>query len=743
MHTFFINTSKRIIDRNDVLFDVSCENRTLIPLNCSIENWQDEQIGYSACVEEMNAILDMYDNVGSNFNLIIFIDLAAMKNVALNSRMYANEYASYMEMMRIMYCRLMRKTIIDSLTCSAREPKEILIMFGAEAQGMQGANISLTNAASLMSDPLHRLAGMPTSEEILKILQDIPTDSDGETKKEKLREAISKHCKENAACLNATEIFDNEFDGFCQDIVDKDSIEEAFTEFVNKIAKGESNFKGGLRFGSIICCLKSESEEKNNKSKTMNRLHIACYVLSCVNENSIFIGEGEKLAPRPFNKLNENRLLNAIKCKKDKFGRAVEMLRGINEEFSMLGLVPTLRSFKGNVFGMDENGAEKTAIVERAESESKKGKGKGKRDEVGIEDRRVIEEVVRRKHNLLAQNGVEYFDSTESFDFKNCKASTADEYIKLAKKLKKINADFMTNVKKHITVTLSNYAGKSDGNAPAALRKRRVSLADSDYADGASECTYTTSNEPEKRPIEAVAEVSETIYNNAAKAYLGVGADRTLAAADFSLQLDWFVTRVRSIQASKRMLKTMLGVIVGLLVAAYVPYLVLQWDAITASSESILVAVETIAGPLMIIGALYAAAILKYKHKYRQAWNELKEKFLQVHAENLLSVGEYDTMLGNLIPTLRWTYDYKLDVEFFRQCCVHARAKLNHHIQMLDKRVKHIGNMIKDIGADTSAAESAEEVDKEAIDYNEAYCAGEKNIAFYTVIDQDFFDSCE
>lgn len=215
-----------------------------------------------------------------------------------------------------------------------------------------------------------------------------------------------------------------------------------------------------------------------------------------------------------------------------------------------------------------------------------------------------------------------------------------------------------------------------------------------------------------------------------------------LAEMDISRECDWFATRIRNIESSKKMLKIMFGVLTGLLTVSCVPYIAVQWDVIKASAESALVAAATVLLPLLLLAGLYVLESARYKYKYRQAWLELMEKYQEIQQGNLESIENYDMLICKTIPTLRWTYEYKLDVDFFKQCCSYASAKIVHHKKKLKERVNGIGNLLDNLGAKENRRASYDSVEsaRDTIEFNEAYCCGEKNIAFYTVIDQNFIN---
>ena len=172
-------------------------------------------------------------------------------------------------------------------------------------------------------------------------------------------------------------------------------------------------------------------------------------------------------------------------------------------------------------------------------------------------------------------------------------------------RLKDFQLGFLKKAQNHILGILSHYAGKSENNTKAILPKRRVSLADQDVGDETRENSYTASKLPEEREIENVERIAKKIYNGAVKEYLMFEARGPLAEMDISRQCDWFATRIRNIESSKKMLKVMFGVLTGLLTVSCVPYIAVQWDVIKASAESALVAAATVLLPLLLLAGLY------------------------------------------------------------------------------------------------------------------------------------------
>lgn len=97
-------------------------------------------------------------------------------------------------------------------------------------------------------------------------------------------------------------------------------------------------------------------------------------------------------------------------------------------------------------------------------------------------------------------------------------------------------------------------------------------------------------------------------------------------------------------------------------------------------------------------------------------------------------------------PKLRYVYEYKIDVDFYEECCKLARAKIEHHKKKLHDRVETIGNIIEDLEVDVSATESQNtkpnaadkngKSEESSISYAESFCTG-KNADFYAIWNGD------
>lgn len=373
MHTFFINTSDKNVDEGKILFDINYENRALVALKCRIEDWPDKEKGYLACVEKMSEMMDMYDDMNKQFNLIIYIDLSAMRKEALEQDTMANDYRGYMEALSIVYCRVMRNTIINALECRSRSPREILIMFGTEEKRICGADISSPYENDLVIEPLRLFIGLPPDKDIFKLHDDIVSPEHND--EGKMSKALAESCKKKAEYFSAAEIFAEEFLEYCRKAetsCDQEGIHEEYLSFVRTAVSNNQKSRNGTRINAILCPLDNEAEADNKAARTLNSLRIACYILACVYDGTIFDNNTEQKELRSFDALSIEKITEALAEKRSEYVYALISLNEMSSRFSELKLTPVLYSFKGNVFDYNEDGDAISCSVERPVGESKK-----------------------------------------------------------------------------------------------------------------------------------------------------------------------------------------------------------------------------------------------------------------------------------------------------------------------------------------------------------------------------------
>lgn len=743
MHTFFINTTNREIEKYSILFDIGYENRNLIPMSCVIDHWFDAKDELFACADRIIETIDIHSEMVGEYNLIIAIDISAFKpEQEDNTALYRKEANS--AALRMLLEQAVCETLLSRLEKSGRKPNESLIMFVESKNSDKNTDVHKGHFDEKVAENLFEYIGIPNKAVLECIGKESRNEElDGDGFKSKLIDS-----RVGTPVVAAEDIFAEEFELFCENIIAEGNVADARNSFFERITKLVAAKAKALGLKTVSCPIDVDAEKVTKFALALNRLNLACYVLTCMYAGTTLVSakDGSK-QPLNYHEYSAKELASALKLKEMKFKSKVEELIKIDTAFHNIELVPALYEFDYAKFGMDQYGRRGLELVECEDdadaeeaNEPENASKDANKDSLSAENKRLTA-IRKRYRNLLEKDGFVPFDYSGKAELSPNSKTTPDEYVKLAKKLRLNHINYLNKLKTNLLEILSRYSGKSDDNTPAMLEKRRVSMSDPQYEDDAKEYRYASDRELETKQLKTVKTLSDEALTTVTEDYLEFCAGRTLTVTDIEEQCDWFVTKIRRIQESIKQIGLMAGVLAGLLLTFLIPYLVIQWKSITASPVSILTALGSIAGPIVLLSAAIGAVAAGYKRKYRKAWDELVEKSNEALENNSESAELFDKLLCSVIPALRWVNEYKLDVEFYEDCCTHARAKLKHHIGKLRDRVECIGNMITDLDcASVKMGEKLDSADTDEIDYNMVFCSGERNIAFYTIIDREFLN---
>jgi hypothetical protein len=150
----------------------------------------------------------------------------------------------------------------------------------------------------------------------------------------------------------------------------------------------------------------------------------------------------------------------------------------------------------------------------------------------------------------------------------------------------------------------------------------------------------------------------------------------------------------------------------------------------------VLVALVSLLIPFALLGIGYGVAVFLQKRKIRRAWEELQELSKAAGAKNEEAAKAFSELLRKYIPSLRWIYEYVLDVDFYCDCCRVADAKKSHHRQKLQECREVVDNLLEDLEYEEMAGVIPEDYE---IDYTRAYCEG-ANREIYSVLDEKTLD---
>lgn len=738
MHTFFINTSKKELAGYNVLFDIHYENKTLVSMRCLMSEWYDKNKGYITCVKQMSDMIDGYVELNNAFNLIIYVDLPEYKAYSSVPRdaFHDRERDECCRAMHILFTHIIRDSIVKELASSGRKPQNVLIMFGEEKKFTEFYVSANDPSRAGIMNRFFGFIGLPEIEAVENTAKEIQK-TDEPDKVAHFKNRISEMCGEEIV-LDLRDRYSDELWLWCDEIINGTNVPEANSalfERINSINKVEAD-----RIGvEIVSCPYDCYACKVNKSVlALSELNVALYLLRCVELESALETKDNEMqrGPLEFCAYTVEEIAPILMAKKEIYAEQVAEIESLEKSYAELKLAPKLSAFDYAKFGLDMYGDKATEFVV---SDVEPDNNEDKFDENNLRQAELDETIIVRgdskEVSVVKKQGRVLLSKEEfqAFDYnyeEGCsqmlkKNTTPEEYIEQAKRVRKHHLDYLKKLKLHVSDALSNYAGKSKENKPALLQIGGYRYA----APG-----------EENKALETVEGIAEKAYGSTVNQYMEFCATREVAISDIEEQCNWFVSRVNQIKESIKKIK---WVAVGLLIAIiilYVPYVVIQFDAIKKNMHTILTALGSIGIPIALLYFISAVISAAQKKKYIKAWKEFEERSNQALKENRVAVQKYDQLLSVIIPALRWVYEYKLDVDYCVECCSVADAKIEHHRKKLLERVLAIQNILSDLEITETENEKPQHkkaYTKDVVDYNVSFCFGKKNCSFYTVIDSN------
>lgn len=716
MHTFFINTSKTEFKPYDVLFDIHLENKTLVTMQCPLGDWWDEEKGYRACVKTMAGMIDGYVELNNAFNVILYVDLTENAGYTAIPRdpMNQREREEYCEALQRIYRYLFLQSMTHDLIEEGREPKSVLIMFGVDkkhehggvvkdAPAPEGINSDLLKLLGIREDAAAEPAGSESGGKAAE-----PADEIGAKAEAMYRELLELRKQALSAGLN-DEFLKDILREWCQTAV-QSGVQAASQRVVNLF---RDTARENARRASL--CMVSAPYDYvaarfDKCIRAMSLLNIAIHLLKCVESNSIYEESADDAngKPKPFITYNAKEIVDLLRKKQTLFSQKEREIKKLETQYTDLGLAPTLYKFDHEKFGLKENGERTDAGVRGVKKPL-------------LETKDNFSDLCKEDEGAQKQGGSAGAQKQGGSD-------DLEKLIKDANRLKQEHHDFLDKLKRTADTVLSHYAGRSSENNPAMLT-----------TGGYNYCADADKKQREQATIETVKDSSETAYRSALREYMSFCARRTVTLTEIDDQYDWFIAKIKRIAQSLKKLKAVSVILLVAMVVIYIPFLVIQAGDIVRNVATMMVAAVSVLVPLVLTALILAVVAASEKKQYGKAWAQFESRSKSAMAGNKNAVEEYNFFLFSVIPALRWVYDYKLDVDYYYDCCIVAKAKLEHHRKKLSEREMAIGNIIADLDAGRGG-ESKPDGNGE-IDYTKPFCTGEKNIAFYSVFTAETLNS--
>lgn len=722
MHTFFINTSKTEFKPYDVLFDIHLENKTLVTMQCPLGDWWDEEKGYRACVKTMAGMIDGYVELNNAFNVILYVDLTENAGYTAIPRdpMNQREREEYCEALQRIYRYLFLQSMTHDLIEEGREPKSVLIMFGVDkkhehggvvkdAPAPEGINSDLLKLLGIREDAAAEPAGSESGGKAAE-----PADEIGAKAEAMYRELLELRKQALPAGLN-DEFLKDILREWCQTAV-QSGVQAASQRVVNLF---RDTARENARRASL--CMVSAPYDYvaarfDKCIRAMSLLNIAIHLLKCVESNSIYEESADDAngKPKPFITYNAKEIVDLLRKKQTLFSQKEREIKKLETQYTDLGLAPTLYKFDHEKFGLKENGERTDAGVRGVKKPL-------------LETKDNFSDLCKEDEGAQKQGGSAGAQKQGGSD-------DLEKLIKDANRLKQEHHDFLDKLKRTADTVLSHYAGRSSENNPAMLT-----------TGGYNYCADADKKQREQATIETVKDSSETAYRSALREYMSFCARRTVTLTEIDDQHDWFIAKIKRIAQSLKKLKAVSVILLVAMVVIYIPFLVIQAGDIVRNVATMMVAAVSVLVPLVLTALILAVVAASEKKQYGKAWAQFESRSKSAMAGNKNAVEEYNFFLFSVIPALRWVYDYKLDVDYYYDCCIVAKAKLEHHRKKLSEREMAIGNIIADLdagrGGESRPDGNGEGKPGTEIDYTKPFCTGEKNIAFYSVFTAETLNS--
>jgi hypothetical protein len=741
MHTVFVNASgNNVGGRLDVL-GMEKEFKQFIMMDTPLSQWYDKDSGYGQCALRLGEMIDSYQEINNRFNLIVYVDLMTIPEyVALwgQNADVVEQNVTY-ELIRGAMTRLM-VAFYDQLAARGRCPAEklLLLMEQNARKGENRGNEVLgkdlhTIKEKTKADVLLRLLGFPTMEELENKLRQIAPENVGKTLNQMLdQETVG------LKSLRFAKLYENQIQTFVKSVAeDREPVSEACYAM---LASMERRYEADCNNSVVISEYVTDrrSGYTNKELETKRDLLIQCFLLDCIRSESIYDGAGVKQVPMPTEEDWET-ILRCLAVKKKSDEKEAWDVQRMEADFTELGLAPELLKLPWERFGLDETGNIKRKLVITGNPEEKKKKKKDKKqkdvDPSGDPQRRDQEDVLVDKQgcvvNWLPGNGLEFTDQDKPVE------TTKGDHRQNALAMANEHLLFLRTLSLKISRAVANYAGNSLSNKPAILRKRYVSTGDHEAYDVAKDYKYCPGlKTTEDTPVETVRKSAKHAYETLMVEYLKFNASRSVAVTTVREQCQYFINRVRQLEESMKKLVSILLVLAVALLVGYLPFVLVQWETITLNMGTALVALVSLLVPFALLGIGYGVAVFLQKRKIRKAWEELQEISKQAGARNEAAAQAFSELLRKYIPSLRWIYEYLLDVDFYCDCCRVADAKKSHHRQKLQACREVVDNLLEDLEYEKAADALPEDYE---IDYTRAYCEG-VNRDIYSVLDEKTLD---
>ena len=725
-HTFFINASSGTFERYRNLLEMEVEKRTLLTPDMiddgkpsyPIGAWLDfdgEKRNYEHCADKIVEIINSDKNVGDHFNLLIYINLNEFEEYLCIAEQNVNEKVHCREALRRILRSFVYHTMYDTLEKHCCAPMETLLILDT---GYEPFDIEVE------SERIHemqcRLLGMDEA-------------------------FFENYGKMGASEKNFEEMFlrEKQKRSFWQGVREFyiDSLKRLFCSYAPELSDP-------LLVGEL---LKPERSDCAKKVKTVlfeenrwaggrtagTKIALYVYLLKCINAGTILRspdhnkGDGGVIA---IPKVNTGALKTVLKQKRSLYEREYKRfyLDGSCEEMKA-DFQSKIENISYSRYGLNQYGTRACQPPKPILEISK----------VSSEMKKYMEEHIQQDEETD-----EYEKPSKKKKIKGPKVGSDAELIAKADDIKSNHENFPNFLKTNVNVLLSDYAQGSPLNE-ARLPKRKPNekhylLTEEKKPSETEETERKSAMQEEDPEIEDVRTFSREAYRTAKEEYLKENRVPCISETIINDQYEWVKKRAREIAESIRNIRRAAALVCALLCCAYLPFFIIQWNRISENLFTLGGALITAAIPFVILIGVMGYLIGKQQEEYTKAYLIFLGNVEKSVRTNKTAWNGYISLLEKEIPSLRYLYEYKSDVDCAFQYYRVELGKCQHHRNMLARRKETIANILEDLNDVPEAtgefydyAAGSDKEDKNAlrVDYKQAYSCG-RNAEIYSILTQ-------
>lgn len=738
MHTVFVNTTKNQIGGRFDLLRSAKDLKKLMYVDCPLNVWNDEETGFECATQQIADFIDAYNYVSNEFNLIVYADMVEFFDFMEIGFFDEDnvDKALLVKLCKSVIARLVASTMLKKLSEEGRRPVQpplLLLELPETTSVPSGIDLNQRRTEAMLK--MLCLGSMKSlnqkltvgEKNVLITVDDIVDETKNGAKfdlctayHEKIQILVDSVCKDGVEIQKA-----------CDDLYA--AIETLFNvDCAHNLAVSEYYTN-------------KKTQKLSLEVYTKHNFLLQCFILGCINDEAVLDGEKKAKQIVELSEGEWEKVKEMLYRKKRIYEVERHNILNLNADYTELGLAPSLFKLARKCFGLNESGNISNEYV-ICKAQTKQGMPSGVRGACDVDS------LNNKREELVEQAGVvqNWFDESvyklydsEGDEFTvNMERASAEQYRQRAIELANHHLNIFDKLNMHIKRVMSNYSGRSISNALPVLRKRRVNVGESSAYSEKNDYKYAErsgrNKVKETDPTESVIETSKRSYISIMIEYLKFDAGRGIAIKSIKEQCDWFINRIQQIENSLKRLRWILAILSIALSAVYLPFVLIQWESIVKNVDTVIVALMALSVPYSLLVVFYFFAVFLQRRKMKCAWDDLVETSRKASEENRRTIAAYDALMTRYIPALRWIYEYVLDVSFHCDCCSIARAKLAHHRDKLFELIETLGNFLEDLdylGEDDTPLQN-----KDYVEYTRAFCEGEKNSDFYSIIDKEMLD---